>query len=147
MSEERRREINTDDVVERVFQSGSSPGETIKLKGRFLGNSETKEHYRLYVTEELNHYLEFPKDRTLDAARVQSGRVVVWVKAGTPVKEVFARTASEDFLRGDIYREHSRGAAGGGAAQRFLRLGNAAQSGCVGSCSGEVSECPGPQCW
>ncbi len=102
-SERRRREIETDEILERL-EPESRTGTLIKLVGRFLGNSDREGYYRLYLTEQLNRYAEFPKDATLDAERFPSGRIVVWLRNGTKVVETVSRDVAADFLTGAIQR-------------------------------------------
>jgi hypothetical protein len=102
-SERRRREIETDEILERL-ESASKTGGLIRLVGRFLGNSDREGYYRLYLTEQLNRYVEFPKDATLDAERFPSGRIVVWLRGGTKVVETVSRDVASDFLTGAIQR-------------------------------------------
>jgi hypothetical protein len=102
-SERRRREIETDEILERL-EPESRTGTLIRLVGRFLGNSDREGYYRLYLTEQLNRYVEFPKDATLDAERFPSGRIVVWLRNGTKVVETASRDVAADFLTGAIQR-------------------------------------------
>jgi hypothetical protein len=143
MAEEKKKkkEIKTDEIVDRLLQEGD-PTDVVKLVGRYLGNNEGGDSFRLYLTEQLNHYLEFPKEATLDAERVSSGNIIVWVKRGTKVRATKTQRLSEEFLRGDIHRSHS-GAALAGSALRGMLMLAAGESGC-GAC--EQRSQPGWPC-
>lgn len=140
MDEHHDREIKTDELADRLERE--SPGGVIKLVGRFLGNSEREGYYRLYLTERLNSYLEFPKDATLDAERFESGRLVVWLKAGTEVKKTVTHVVPEEFLLGNIHRENARRAAGLPGMGRVFQM--AAGDGC-GYSSAIPANCPDTQ--
>ena len=132
MDEAHKKNIETDEILERLEQE-RGPGGVIKLVGRFLGNSERQGYYRLYINERLNRYLEFPKDATVDAERLESKRIVVWLKSGTKVADVVTREVPEDFLLGDIHRENAGRAAGLPGMSRVFRM--AAAQGCGGGTS------------
>jgi hypothetical protein len=140
MDEERKKNIETDPILERLERE-RGPGGVIKLVGRFLGNSEREGYYRLYVNDRLNRYLEFPKDATIDAERLQSGRVVVWLKQGTKVADVMTREVPEDFLLGDIFRENAARAAGLPGMGTVFRMA-AAAPGCGGGGTDVMNLCP-----
>lgn len=125
-----KKDIKTDEILERL-EKGRGSGGVIKLVGRFLGNSERPEYYRLYLTEELNRYFEFPKEATIDAERLPSGRIVVWIRAGTKVVETISRNLPEDFFTGSIHGENAR-LAGGllGAGRMMLQMADG--GGCCG---------------
>ena len=99
MDDRPRKEIKTDEIADRVARER---GGLIRLTGQFLGNSEREGYYRLYLTEQMDRYLEFSKEGTLEAERFPSGRMVVWLRAGTKVVEVASRPVSEEFLSGSI---------------------------------------------
>jgi hypothetical protein len=130
--EKKKKEIKTDEIVDRLLQEGD-PTDVVKLVGRYLGNNERGDSFRLYLNEQLNHYLEFPKEATLDAERVSSGNIIVWVKRDTKVQDTKTRRLSEEFLRGDIQRSYSGAASAGLAVRNMLMLAN-------GSC--DPKDCP-----
>jgi hypothetical protein len=105
-----QKEIKTDEIADRLTRDQKEG--VIRLKGRFLGNSEQEGHYRLYLTDHMDRYLEFSKEGTLEAERFPSGGLVVWLRPGTKVVEVASRPVSEDFLSGAIAGSSSRKARG-----------------------------------
>jgi hypothetical protein len=131
----KKKEIKTDEIADRAAREQKEG--LIRLTGRFLGNSEREGYYRLYFTEQLDRYLEFSKEGTLEAERFPSGKLVVWLKPGTRVVEVVSRPVSEDFLSGSIAGATSRGAQG------VVRMMMAtAGGGCGGS---SLANCPDTQ--
>jgi hypothetical protein len=139
MDEERKKHIETDEILGRLERE-RGPGGVIKLVGRFLGNSERQGYYRLYINDRLNRYLEFPKDATVDAERLESGRIVVWLKSGTKVADIVTREVPEDFLLGDIHRENAGRAAGLPGMGRAFAM--AAAPGCGGGGTQVMNLCP-----
>jgi len=95
-----RKQIETDEIADRL--AGDQKEGLIRLTGRFLGNSDDAGHYRLYLTEQMDRYLEFQKAGTIEVERFPSGRLIVWLKSGTKVVEVASRPVSEEFLSGAI---------------------------------------------
>ncbi|MDR3529840.1 MAG: hypothetical protein P4L90_04665 [Rhodopila sp.] len=133
-NEPAKKEIKTDEIIDRLKPE---PG-IIKLAGRFLGHSDRAGYYRLYINERLDRYLEFPKEATLDAERFPSGRLVVWLKAGTTVTDTTSRTVPESLLSGPISRQNAKRAAGLAGMPRMV-LDAASGDGCGGS---SIANCP-----
>lgn len=104
-----KKEIKTDEIANRLVREKQG---LIRLKGLYLGNSEREGYYRLYYTQQMDCYLEFSKEGTVDAERFPSGGLVVWLKAGTSVVAVTSRSVSDDFLRGSIAESYGRRARG-----------------------------------
>ena len=130
--QDREREITTDEFLGRLEAERASSGSLIKLVGRFLGHSDREDCYRLYLSENLNRYLEFSKEGTVDAERFPTERIVVWLRAGTKVTETVMQDVPEDFLKGSIQQQTlARQAAGvlGGAGQMMMM---ADSGGCCG---------------
>jgi hypothetical protein len=132
-----RKEIKTDEIADRAAREQQEG--LIRLTGRFLGNSEREGYYRLYLTEQMDRYLEFSKAGTLDAERFPSGRLVVWLKPSTKVVEVASRPVSQEFLSGSIGTATSR--RGRGMMRTMMATGG---SGC-GPSSVIPSNCPDTQ--
>jgi hypothetical protein len=131
--EDREREITTDEFLGRLEAERANSGSLIKLVGRFLGNSDREDFYRLYLSEDLNRYLEFSKEGTVDAERFPSGRIVVWLRAGTKVVKTAVQDLPEDFLKGSIQQQSlARQAAGvvGSTGQMMMLMANS--PGCCG---------------
>jgi hypothetical protein len=137
MAEKRKKEIETDDFVDRLADERGKG--LMKLVGRFLGKSEKTGYYRLYMTEQLNRYCEFAQDATLEAERFPSGRIVVWLKAGTVVEDVTVRTRPEDFVTGGILGQYGGDATGVPGSVRMMA--RAAGDGCGSS----IANCPDTQ--
>jgi hypothetical protein len=96
--EDREREITTDEFLGRLEAERASSGSLIKLVGRFLGHSDRYDFYRLYLSEDLNRYLEFSKEGTVYVERFPSGRIVVWLRAGTKVVKTAVQDISKNFI-------------------------------------------------
>lgn len=118
--------------------------------GFFLGNSSRPENWRLFLTGDMSRYLEFSKRDTIDARRLATGRIAVWLRAGAPVEEGVADPMPEEFLRGEF-----QGYLGGLSGMTLRRL-LLSEVGLCGSKSpgsskeaqsipGQVT-CPKPQC-
>jgi hypothetical protein len=137
INEKPRKEIKTDEIADRVVRDQKEG--LIRLTGRFLGNSEHEGHYRLYLTEQMDRYLEFSKEGTLEAERFPSGKLVVWLQAGTKVVEVARRSVSEEFLSGAIGAGTSRRPRG------LMRTMMAAAGDGCGPSSAIPANCPDTQ--
>lgn len=121
-----------------------------RREGFFLGNSSEAEKWRLFVTKNLSRYLEFAKSDTLDAKRLSSGRIVVWLRPDATVEEGTAEPMPEKFLRGEF-----QGYLGGLSGTTLRRLllseaglcggGNGGGNGGDGTRIPQVT-CPKPQC-
>lgn len=111
------------------------------LSGFLLGRSEEDDSYRLYLNAELNHYAEFAKSDTVHAKRIGEGRVIVWLKPGTKVRDVHSKTVSAEFLRGEIQRNMFRGTSGIRIGGMTL-LSDCPGSGCA-HCTASCSSLPG----
>ena len=94
----KKKDIKTDELVERLERARGSSGQLIKLVGRFLNHSDREDWYRLYLSENLNRYLEFSKEGTVDAERFPTGRSVVWLRAGTKVTKTVMQDVSKNFM-------------------------------------------------
>jgi hypothetical protein len=132
-SEPRKKDIKTDEILDRLEGERSS-GPLIKLVGRFLGKSDREDHYRLYLSEDLNRYLEFSKEGTVDAERFPSGRIVVWLRRGTKLVETATRAVPDDFLKGSIHQQNAARQAAdvlGGAGRLMMMMADSG-GGCCG---------------
>ena len=121
------KKLRQDDVVGRVVRDPTNV-DAKKLVGLFLGNSNREGCWRLYLTAGFDHYVEFRKEDTLDGERFPSGRIVVWVKAGTRVQETRTESMPVEFLQGTIQYRHLPGVMGAGLRQT-LAMGS---EGCLG---------------
>jgi hypothetical protein len=142
-SERGKKEIETDELLERLERERAG-GSVIKLVGRFLGNSDREGYYRLYLTDQLDRYFEFPKDATLDAERFPSERVIVWLASGTRVVETFTHDVPEDFLRGALQSDNARRAVSVLRIGRYQLMDAEGRGG--GCCGGSaIANCPDTQ--
>jgi hypothetical protein len=118
--------IEPDEIVERVVRNPANP-EVRRLVGLYLGKGLTDEHWRLYLNDSFSHYLEFRKEDTLDAQRVSSGKLVVWVKPESKVRETRSQTGAVEFVNGSILNSNIGAIRdlGAGGARQVLGLESA----------------------
>jgi hypothetical protein len=95
------RRQTPDDLIDQNLPDPAST-DVATFKGRHLGNSNREGYYRLYLDSALSHYFEFRKDDTVDATRLPSGQVLVWLRPGARVQETVSRTLAAEFLQGEI---------------------------------------------
>lgn len=68
-----------------------------------IGRSSLPDHVRLYLTDELDHYLELPRAHVKAAQAVPgSSTTKVWVERGKRIQVVSLRTTGADYLKGPI---------------------------------------------
>lgn len=111
-----------------------------KLSGFVLGRSDREDYYRLYITTNLNHYIEFRKEDTVHAHQLHSDRTLVWVKPGTKIYETVSQSAPVEFLQGQIRRGFLRGTSG--LTNMLLMAADCPGSGCA-HCTAACSSLPG----
>ena len=104
-----------DETVERIIEDPGNP-DVRRLTGFLLGKSDRDGYWRLYLTVDLNHYLEFRKEDTLHAQQFRPARTVVWLKPEARVTEKLTKSTKVEFLRGhlmgDYIRRHGRSFVG-----------------------------------
>lgn len=127
------------DLADRLVPDPSDP-DVRRLTGFLLGKSNRDGYWRLYLTVDLNHYLEFRQEDTLHAEEFRPTRTVVWLRSDARVHETKTRSAPVDFLQGDIRRGFLRGVSG--APQMLLNAAECPMSGC-GHCTASCSHLPG----
>ena len=140
--DKKRKEIKPDEFIGRVIPDPSNP-RVLKLVGYFLGDSTNADFWRLYLSPDLDHYLEFRKADTLDAERFNTGRLVVWLKADAKVFETFTKPVPADFLRGGIqssFLRVARDAIAGGP--KYAMAGACSLGDCTPPCESHVNTCP-----
>jgi hypothetical protein len=103
-----RAEIQPSEILEQIIRDPAQP-EVKRLTGFLMGRSDRDDYWRLYLTVDLNHYLEIRKEDTLHAQEFRPGRTVVWVKPDAKLVETNSAVAPVDFVRGDIQRGFLRG--------------------------------------
>ena len=111
------------------------------LRGFTLGRSDNDTMYRLYLSSDLNHYLEFCKDDTVHAKKIDEMRTLVWVKADARVREVRSQTTPAEFLQGQVRTGFLRGINNLSGGRVFMTMG-CPSSGC-GHCTASCSSLPG----
>ena len=126
MNEGHGKKVKLEEIVDTYLGDKTRPA-VVKLSGLHLGNSEREGHYRLYDTNDLTHYFEFPKQAVVDAERFDNGRICVWLARGAAATEVKTRAVSEDFLAGDIQQGYGRRARG---MRRLRAMAGAAPQTC-----------------
>ena len=127
-----RKEPKQDELIKNLVPD---PSQVPNLKRRdgWLGKSSRKDYWRLYLTPELNNYLEFREEDAVHTLSLESdlnpfGGTSVFLKREAEL--LHTRTTSSqaqaEWLSGDITMEHLRrtGAAGmftlgGGGPQPF----------------------------
>jgi hypothetical protein len=131
--------LKPDELIERLIPDPSNP-DVKRITGFLMGNSDREGYWRLYLTVNLNHYIEFRKEETLYAHQFRPGRTVIWIKPGSRIHEMKARSAPVEFLQGQVRRGFLRGVSG---ITQVMDL----EAGCPGSgcahCSVACSQLPG----
>jgi hypothetical protein len=127
--------IHLDPLTERLVPDPNNPNVT-RQTGFLLGKSQIESRWRLYMSADLNHYVEFDKDDIIDAHQFRPSYTVVWLRPNAQAYETKTRSAPVEFLQGEIRKGFLRGMAG--VPRMFSNMAVAAETGCG---------CPGPQCW
>jgi hypothetical protein len=140
---ERRKEPTLVGPIGRQSPDPAFPRVT-KLVGLHLGNSPQRAYWRLYLTPTFDRYLQFRKKDTLDAKRLSTGRIVVWLTPNAKLEEV-AAGAPEEFLRGDLQSHLDRVSRWSGI-RRILALEDGTCNGGGGGGSISVTHCEGGSC-
>jgi hypothetical protein len=113
------KELGQDKLVEHLVTDPSQVPD-IKMLSGFIGKSGRDGWLRLYLTPELNEYVEISQEeiihhRRLDTSETSLGGTVVWVRRGTNL--VHTRTVSREvqagFLQGDITAAFLNGVSAG----------------------------------
>lgn len=140
MAEKDKKSGNYEDVVEQWVPDPGNP-DVKRLTGFALGRSDRADRYRLYLSSNLDHYVEFKKDDTVHAQRATAERTHVWVRPEARIHETRARSLSADFLQGEIRRGFLRGV---GELTRGIMLmtSDCPRSGCA-HCTASCSSLPG----
>src|SRR5215471_11282505 len=97
-----------DRLVEQLIPDPADHQPTIQLTG-WLGKSSKEGFWRLYLTPQLNEYVQFAETAVLHSQPIPEeqsplGGTVVWLEAGTTLEhlEVVKRQVQADFLSGGI---------------------------------------------
>ncbi len=111
------------------------------VTGFTMGRSEDDSLYRLYLTKDFSHYLEFSKKDTAHAQKTSDHKTTVWLQPATQVREIHSKTVPVEFLQGDLQRGAFRGLSSfnlGGV----MMMTDCPRSGC-GHCTASCSSLPG----
>jgi hypothetical protein len=102
------KQLKQDYLVEQLMPDPGNPQSTIQLTG-WLGKGTEVGLWRLYLTPQLDEYVEFSEDTVVLTQPVQKeqsalGGTTVWLKAGTalPHTQILKRQVQADFLSGGI---------------------------------------------
>ncbi|WP_447403018.1 hypothetical protein ACE1MS_23425 (plasmid) [Lysinibacillus sp. fkY74-1] len=97
-----------DELIEELVGNKSLPPDVKTLVG-FLGQSDCAEYWRLYLTLELNEFLEIPTDDIIYSQSLKTdhnplGGSLVWVKNDSKIRHarLTPLQAQLDFLKGGI---------------------------------------------
>jgi hypothetical protein len=104
----RPERLTEDDLIERLAPDpGSLPD--VRLVSGWLGRSTRSDRWRLYVTPELNRFVEFSQaevvhHRRLTISEVSLGGTLVWIRRDANVMETQTgpRQGQASFLNGDL---------------------------------------------
>jgi hypothetical protein len=103
------RQIQFDKIIKQLVPQPGQPPDAKVLAG-FLGESSREGHWRLYLTPQLDHYVEIPRDAILHTISLESkdnpiGGTVVWVRreANLVYTKTASREAQADFFQGSIH--------------------------------------------
>jgi hypothetical protein len=103
-----QRHLREDALVEHLVPDPSQHQPAIQLTG-FLGRSTEEGAWRLYLTSQLDEYVEFSEQdvlytQSLSQERSPLGGTMIWFKPQTPLRHtrVLSRQVQADFLSGGI---------------------------------------------
>jgi hypothetical protein len=110
--------LKQDSLVEQLVPDPANPQPTVHLTG-WLGKSTEEGQWRLYLTPQLDSYVEFPESSVVHSQALPKeesalGGTTVWLKAGTALNHTNLRRhqVQAEFLSGAI----TSGFLGGAAA-------------------------------
>ena len=102
------KQLKQDPLVDQLMPDPGNPQPTIQLTG-WLGKGTDEGWWRLYLTPQLDEYVEFSSDSVVHTQPLQKeqsalGGSTVWLKAGTALNhtQVVQRQVQADFLSGGI---------------------------------------------
>jgi hypothetical protein len=100
--------LEPDPVVEQLVPNPIAPPNLVSLTG-VLGRSDQDGVHRLYLTRQLNAYVEFEQSAVVHSTAIgepESGfrATTVWLKTGTPLQltRITTRQVQADFLSGGL---------------------------------------------
>jgi hypothetical protein len=111
------KQLKQDSLVERLVPDPGNPEPTTQLSG-WLGKGTKEGMWRLYLTPQLDEYVQFPESDVLHTQPVGTdvsplGGTMVWLKAGAPLEhmQILRRQVQADFLSGGITSGYMAGTA------------------------------------
>jgi hypothetical protein len=120
--------LQQDRLVEKLVPDPAAHEPAVQLTG-WLGKSTRGGVWRLYLTPQLDEYVQFPEtavvhSEQLDVSQSAAGGTMVWLKAGTSLDhtQVVSKTVQADFLSGDITDSYMAGSAPSFATARAKQV-------------------------
>ena len=101
--------LKQDPLVDRLRPDPSQPLPDVVVLFGYLGKSSEREHWRLYLTTQLNEYVEIAEGDILETESVATeknlmGGTRLWIRRDAPLQHVRvnSRQVEAEFLQGDI---------------------------------------------
>lgn len=98
--------MKPDQIVERLVPDPTNIPDVRVLAG-FLGKTNRKNHWRLYLTTNLTNYVEFDQDDVVHSEQLEGdeyplGGTVIWINRDANLQhmQLTSREAQADFLQG-----------------------------------------------
>jgi hypothetical protein len=120
--------LKQDQLVEKLVPDPANHEPAVQLTG-WLGKGTRVGIWRLYLTPQLDEYVELPESavihsQPLDASQSSVGGTMVWLKAGTPLEytQVVKQKVQADFLSGGITSSYMAGSAPSFATARATKV-------------------------
>src|SRR5579863_7323919 len=84
--------LQQDQLVERLMPDPAQGYPDVRTLAGFLGRSTQKGHVRLYLTTNLNRYVEIPADAIVHRQAISNGQTsiagtVLWIKTDTIIEQ------------------------------------------------------------
>lgn len=102
------KELNQDDLIDHLVLDPSQTPNVAMLSG-FLGKSNRNGFWRLYLTPELNNYVEFSEEDVMHSKPINTkesplGGTFVWIKKDAEILHThsMANKNQTEFLTGDV---------------------------------------------
>jgi hypothetical protein len=100
-------EIREDELIKKLVPDPNNP-DVKRVTGFVMGKSSRPGYWRLYLSVDLNHHLEFRQSDTVHAAKIREGRTVVWLKPDAKITETRTASGSQDFVEGGLIQQYLR---------------------------------------
>jgi hypothetical protein len=142
-------ELGPDDLIERIIPDPNDR-DVKRLVGFRLGRSNRDDFHRLYLTANLDEYVEFRKTDAIDGQLFPdgSGHMCIWIRPDTRLHFVRIKSHSAKFLEGNIQRRFLRGTRNVASwmAAAALRRDDPNTLCICEPGSNRTQECPGDSC-